>query len=32
MALDAGAAAGGFTRALLKAGARRVHAVDVGHV
>jgi 23S rRNA (cytidine1920-2'-O)/16S rRNA (cytidine1409-2'-O)-methyltransferase len=30
-ALDAGAAAGGFTKALLDAGARRVYAVDVGH-
>lgn len=30
MALDAGAAAGGFTRALLDAGARRVYAVDAG--
>jgi 23S rRNA (cytidine1920-2'-O)/16S rRNA (cytidine1409-2'-O)-methyltransferase len=30
-ALDLGAAAGGFTRALLHAGARRVYAVDVGH-
>jgi 23S rRNA (cytidine1920-2'-O)/16S rRNA (cytidine1409-2'-O)-methyltransferase len=30
VALDAGAAAGGFTRALLDAGARRVYAVDVG--
>jgi 23S rRNA (cytidine1920-2'-O)/16S rRNA (cytidine1409-2'-O)-methyltransferase len=30
IALDAGAAAGGFTRALLDAGARRVYAVDVG--
>jgi 23S rRNA (cytidine1920-2'-O)/16S rRNA (cytidine1409-2'-O)-methyltransferase len=30
-ALDAGAAVGGFTRALLGAGARRVYAVDVGH-
>src|SRR5262245_6043114 len=30
-ALDLGAAAGGFTRALLTAGARRVYAVDVGH-
>jgi 23S rRNA (cytidine1920-2'-O)/16S rRNA (cytidine1409-2'-O)-methyltransferase len=29
-ALDAGAAAGGFVRALLDAGARRVYAVDVG--
>jgi 23S rRNA (cytidine1920-2'-O)/16S rRNA (cytidine1409-2'-O)-methyltransferase len=29
-ALDLGAAAGGFTRALLDAGARRVYAVDVG--
>jgi 23S rRNA (cytidine1920-2'-O)/16S rRNA (cytidine1409-2'-O)-methyltransferase len=30
-ALDAGAAAGGFTRVLLRAGARRVYAVDAGH-
>lgn len=30
-ALDAGAAAGGFTRALLNAGAARVYAVDAGH-
>jgi 23S rRNA (cytidine1920-2'-O)/16S rRNA (cytidine1409-2'-O)-methyltransferase len=30
-ALDLGAAAGGFTRALLDAGARRVYAVDAGH-
>ena len=30
-ALDAGAAAGGFTRALLEAGASRVYAVDAGH-
>jgi 23S rRNA (cytidine1920-2'-O)/16S rRNA (cytidine1409-2'-O)-methyltransferase len=29
--LDVGAAAGGFTRALLQAGARRVYAVDAGH-
>lgn len=31
VALDLGAAAGGFTRALLDAGAARVYAVDVGH-
>jgi 23S rRNA (cytidine1920-2'-O)/16S rRNA (cytidine1409-2'-O)-methyltransferase len=31
VALDAGAAAGGFTRTLLAAGARRVYAVDAGH-
>ena len=31
VALDLGAAAGGFTTALLSAGARRVYAVDVGH-
>jgi len=30
-ALDAGAAAGGFTRALLEAGVRKVYAVDAGH-
>lgn len=30
-AIDAGAAAGGFTRALLDRGARRVYAVEVGH-
>jgi 23S rRNA (cytidine1920-2'-O)/16S rRNA (cytidine1409-2'-O)-methyltransferase len=29
--LDLGAAAGGFTLALLDAGARRVYAVDAGH-
>lgn len=29
--LDLGAAAGGFTRALLAAGAARVYAVDAGH-
>ena len=31
VALDAGAAAGGFTRVLLAHGARRVYAVDAGH-
>ena len=31
VALDTGAAAGGFTRVLLAAGARRVYAVDAGH-
>jgi 23S rRNA (cytidine1920-2'-O)/16S rRNA (cytidine1409-2'-O)-methyltransferase len=31
VALDIGAAAGGFTRALLDRGARQVYAVDVGH-
>jgi 23S rRNA (cytidine1920-2'-O)/16S rRNA (cytidine1409-2'-O)-methyltransferase len=30
IALDVGAAAGGFTRALLDTGVRRVYAVDVG--
>jgi 23S rRNA (cytidine1920-2'-O)/16S rRNA (cytidine1409-2'-O)-methyltransferase len=31
IAVDLGAAAGGFTRALLEAGAARVYAVDAGH-
>lgn len=31
VAVDLGAAAGGFTRVLLDAGARRVYAVDAGH-
>lgn len=31
VALDVGAAAGGFTRVLLQAGARRVYSVDAGH-
>ena len=31
VALDVGAAAGGFTTALLRAGARRVYAVDAGY-
>jgi 23S rRNA (cytidine1920-2'-O)/16S rRNA (cytidine1409-2'-O)-methyltransferase len=31
IALDAGAAAGGFTKALLDGGAAKVYAVDAGH-